>query len=109
MISREEKMKKIHKKCQTIKPEQIGVCKFVEIKFQLFDQDENGKWIHTGMTRGKGLQYENKVKLINGRMVYINKKGTKVIAEYEGIPVWATKELEDIFVGYDMFDIPVPF
>ena len=109
MISEKERLQKIQKKCQTIKPEQIGVCKFVEIKYQLFEQNENGKWIHTGTIKGKGLQYENKVKLINGRLVYLNKKGTKIIAEYIGIPVWATKELEDIFIGYDMFDIPVPF
>ena len=66
-------------------------------------------WVRTGMTVEQGLQYENRVKLVDGRLVYLNKSGTKIVTEYQGIPLWATKELEDIFIGYDMFDTPVPF
>lgn len=104
-----EKKKKLQQKCRMVKQEQIGVCKFIEIQTQTFEQDLAGNWKRTGMTTEKGLQYENKIKLLDGRIVYLNKPGTKVVTEYQGIPTWATHELEDIYIGYDMFDVPVPF
>ena len=108
-VEEKQRLEKIHQKCKTVKPNQIGVCRFVEVRVQTFEQDAMGKWIRTGMVIEKGLQYENKIKLVDGRLMYLNKSGVKIVTEYQGIPEWATKELEDIYVGYDMFDVPVPF
>ena len=108
-VEEKKRLEKIHQKCKTVKPNQIGVCRFVEIRVQTYEQDEMGKWIRTRMVIEKGLQYENKIKLVDGRLMYLNKSGVKIVTEYQGIPEWATKELEDIYVGYDMFDVPVPF
>lgn len=107
--ARKKRLAKNKERCKTVKANQIGVCKFIEIQIQTFEQDESGKWIRTGMTIEKGLQFENKIKLIDGRIMYINKSGTTIKTEYQGIPLWATKELEDIFVGYDMFGVSVAF
>ena len=104
-----EKKHKLMQKCRIVKPDQIGVCRFIEIQVQTFEQDASGKWNRTGMAIEKGLQYENKVKLIDGRIVYLNKPGTKIVTEYQRVPKWATHELEDIYVDYEMFDVPVPF
>ena len=106
---RKKNLEKIQKKCKTVKQNQLGVCKFVEVRVQTFKQEMDGSWVRTGMAVEQGLQYENRVKLVDGRLVYLNKSGTKIVTEYQGIPLWATKELEDIFIGYDMFDTPVPF
>lgn len=107
--ARKKRLTRNKENCKKVKPDQIGVCRFIEINVQTFGQDISGKWIRTGMTTERGLQFENRIKLIDGRIMYLNKSGASIVTTYQGIPTWATNELRDTFVDYDMFDVPVNF
>ena len=60
-VEEKKRLEKIHQKCKTVKPNQIGVCRFVEIRVQTYEQDEMGKWIRTGMVIEKACSMKTRL------------------------------------------------
>ena len=89
---RNAKLRKKQSKRNTIKPTQQGLCRFVELKWQVIER-VNGKYINTGRASGKGLQIKNRVYLLDGHYKLINSKSVKITKTYDDIPEWATEEL----------------
>lgn len=79
-------------KRNVIKPEQIDLCIFVEITYEVIKK-VNGKYRHTGSLKAKGLQIKNRVYLTTGSYKLVNGKGVRVKKVLDTIPIWATDEL----------------
>lgn len=60
-----------------IKEQQESICQFVSINWKVIEQ-VNGKYQCTDTAKGKGLQIENKVFLIDGHYKFINNKNFKI-------------------------------
>ena len=87
--------RKLAKKTQirnTIKPEQMDLVRFVEIRWEVIER-VNGKYRRTHSEIGQGLQVRNRVYLTNGHYKLINSKSVKILKIYDVIPAWATDEL----------------
>lgn len=89
---RNNKLLKKQKKRNTVKPEQVELCRFVEVQWEVIKR-VNGKYRRTGRTYGKGLQIKNRVYLTNGHFKMVNNKSFRINKKYKNIPDWATPEL----------------
>lgn len=89
---RNNKLKRNTVKRNIIKPEQIELCIFVEITYEVIKK-VNGKYRHLGSAKAKGLQIKNRVYLTTGSYKLVNGKGVKVKKALNTVPTWATDEL----------------
>ncbi len=84
------------KKANTKKPEQVGLCRFIDFK-DIQHPKVNGHYTHHPIfTNRRGLQIEhNFYYVINDEIVCakINKRGAKVLNVYNGTPTWASPKL----------------
>lgn len=96
---KQKKREKLFQNLHEIKPEQEGLVRFVDVRWEVFEEIE-GKWVHTGRKHTQGLQVENFVYTIDGQYKMINRKSFRITKEYEGIPDWATK---DLIKRYNLF------
>jgi hypothetical protein len=74
---RENKKKKQAQKRYSIKSNQKGVIRFVEVDYPVFKRI-NGKNKFDRMANGLGVQVENKVYFSNDKFIFINKKRVKI-------------------------------
>lgn len=80
------------KKRYTVTKSQVNKVQFVEIKYMTFKRI-NGKNRADKLAFGKGLQVENKVYLINGKMKWFNSSKTRITKKYKEVPEWANDYL----------------
>ncbi len=88
------KHEKFLKKMDDIKPEQIGLVRFVDFRIEKIELVD-GKYQHTGREFGHGLQIENRIFLDGMNYKMVNRKSLKIINAYENVPDWATEELKE--------------
>lgn len=93
---RNNKLKRKAEKRSTVKKEQQGLVRFVNIEWDVIER-VNGKYKHTGSAKGRGLQVQNKVFLTTGHFKYVNSKSVKITKIYDEIPDWATPALLERF------------
>lgn len=91
---RANKHKKQAEKKYKVLEEQEGLCRFIAVEWVVFNK-VNGKMRAVGKSQSKGLQVENKVYLIDGSYKFLNKKSIKIKEVFEGVPTWATEELQE--------------
>ncbi|MDF2950697.1 MAG: hypothetical protein K0S18_280 [Anaerocolumna sp.] len=93
---RNNKLKKKAQKRMVIKSNQISLCRFITIRWELIERI-NGKYQRTGNEKANGLQIKNKVYLINGKYKFINSKSIKILKTYSGVPDWANEYLTGLY------------
>ncbi|MCR4687856.1 MAG: hypothetical protein K5659_09830 [Lachnospiraceae bacterium] len=101
---RNKKWEKQRIKRNTVKDEQVGLCRFIDFKVEVIEK-VNGKYRHTGHELGKGLQIENKVYLLDGRYKFVNRKSLKIIKIYNEIPNWASDSMITDYSRYNKENI----
>lgn len=89
---RNKKLQKNLRKRNAVKPEQVDLCRFVEVKWEVVER-VNGKYRHTGQAQGKGLQIKNRVYLLDGHYKLLNSKSVHITKVHEEVPPWASEEL----------------
>lgn len=90
---REKKQSKQKRKRNTIKENQKGIVRFIEIEYMTFKR-VNGKNRADKRIQARGLQVENTCYLVSGKRKLLNASKTKILKEYSEIPEWATEELK---------------
>ncbi len=93
----QKQREKAQRKQNTIKPEQIKLCRFVDIRYEVFKPKANGNYERTGNAFTKGLQVENLVYLVEGSYKYVNRNSLKVLKTYVGVPDWAPHQLKETY------------
>lgn len=95
-----KKRAKKQKIANTKKPDQIGICRFIEFKdIQFFKI--NGKYTHNpNFIKRYGLQIEHNFLYIDNdtkdiKTIKINKHGAKILKIYNNTPDWASSLLID--------------
>lgn len=106
MVDKKRRLARAKERRETVKADQVGVCRFIEISYQEFADDGSGKWVRTGSNTAKGLQFENKLLLPDGSFKYLNNSGVKITTMYERPPLWADPRLVQICNDYFMFSQP---
>ncbi len=96
---RNKKWEKKRTKRNTVKDEQVGLCRFIDFRVEVIEK-VNGKYRHTGHEFGKGLQIENKVYLMDGHYKFVNRKSLKIVKVYEGAPDWANDYVLSVYNKY---------
>ncbi len=84
------------KKAVTKKPEQIGVCRFIDFK-DIKHPKINGHYTHHPIfTIRQGLQVEHIFYYVEAGKInraFINKHSAKILKVYDGVPEWAPAQL----------------
>lgn len=84
------------KKAITKKPEQIGICRFIDFK-DIKHPKINGHYTHHPIfTVRQGLQVEHIFYYIEAseiKRALINKHSAKILKVYDGVPEWASEQL----------------
>lgn len=106
MVDKRKRLARAKERRETVKADQVGVCRFIEIIYQEFSDDGTGHWVRTGSQVAKGLQFENKLLMADGSYKYLNNPGVKIITKYERPPMWAAPGLVQICNDYFMFETP---
>lgn len=91
---RQKKKENLFKRMEEVKPEQVNLVRFVDVRWEVMEVDEEGKWHHTGRDHGHGLQVENRVYMVKGPYKMVNRRTFRITKSYKGIPEWATEELK---------------
>ena len=99
---RNNKLKKKQQKRNTITPEQFDLCRFVELEWKVIER-VNGKYKHTGQSKGKGLQIKNRVYLLNGSYKLVNSKSVRIFKIYDNIPEWASENLIKQYIDFNKY------
>lgn len=106
MATDKQRLARAKERRETVKADQIGVCRFIEIIYQVFADDGTGKWVRTGSSKARGLQLENKLLMADGSFKYLNNPGVQIITKYERHPLWADPKLNQIWLDYFIFEQP---
>ena len=91
------RLEKADKKRRTVKPTQVNLCRFITIRYEVFEKI-NDRYKRTGSQHVNGLQIENKIYLGKGRYKYLNSHSVKIKKVYQGIPHWASEELVNLYI-----------
>lgn len=94
---KKKRQMKAVKKREKIKPEQENLCRFVEVRYEVFERKPNGNYRHSGNAFAKGLQIRNKVYFQGGKYKYVNRNSLKIIRTYQDVPEWASVELVELY------------
>lgn len=105
-LTKKEREERDKEKRMKVKNSQVGVCQFVQVEVQTFDKLPDGDWQRSGSEFHYGLQYENRVLLLNGIIRSINCSSVRIKKKYEFIPTWATSEMKQKYMDNFLFDIP---
>lgn len=80
------------KKANTKKPEQVGLCRFIDFK-DIQHPKVNGHYTHHPIfTKRQGLQIEHNFYYVEyGKVICakVNKRSAKILNVYDGVPEWA--------------------
>ena len=91
------------RKAVTKRPEQVGLCRFIEFK-NIEHQKVNGHFTHhPKFTRLQGLQVEHIFYYLEGKTMkkaMVNKRGAKILKVYDEIPKWAHQQLIDKYTTH---------
>lgn len=93
---RNKKLRKKAQKRAQIKPEQENLCRFITIRYEVFEKVD-GKYQRIGNQVVDGLQIKNKVYLSNGHYKMINSKSVKILNIYTAVPEWANDHLLSLY------------
>lgn len=96
-VNKQKQREKAQRRQNRIKPEQINLCRFVDIRYEVFESKSNGSYERTGNTFTKGLQVENLVYLVEGSFKYVNRSSLKIMKTYIGVPRWAPPQLKEMY------------
>lgn len=96
-VNKQKQREKAQRKQNTIKPQQVKLCRFVDIRYEVFEPKRNGSYEHTGNAFTKGLQVENLVYLVEGSYKYVNRSSLKIMKKYIGVPNWAPQQLKEMY------------
>ena len=78
-INKQKQREKAQRKQNIVKPEQVKLCRFVDIRYEVFKVKKNGSYERTGNAFTKGLQVENLVYLVEGSYKYVNRNSLKIM------------------------------
>lgn len=106
---RKNRLARNKKNQMTVKADQVGVCRFVDIQSQLFSKDDKGGWHRVGSEILHGLQYENKVLVTDGRIKHLNASSARIVTVYDTVPTWATPYMIELKFNNFFFDEPIVF
>lgn len=95
--NKQKQREKAQRKQNRIKPEQINLCRFVDIRYEVFEPKSDGRYERTGNAFTRGLQVENLVYLVEGSFKYVNRSSLKIMKTYIGVPKWATEQLKEMY------------
>lgn len=95
-VNKQKQREKAQRKQNIVKPEQVKLCRFVDIRYEVFEPKKNGRYERTGNAFTKGLQVENLVYLVEGSYKYVNRNSLKIMKKYIGVPDWASPQLKCI-------------
>lgn len=96
-VNKQKQREKAQRKQNTIKPQQVKLCRFVDIRYEVFEPKRNGSYERTGNAFTKGLQVENLVYLLEGSYKYVNRNSLKIMKKYSGVPKWASPKLREMY------------
>ena len=96
-VNKQKQHEKAQRKQNTIKPQQVKLCRFVDIRYEVFEPKRNGGYERTGNAFTKGLQVENLVYLVEGSYKYVNRSSLKIMKKYIGVPNWAPQQLKEMY------------
>lgn len=96
-VNKQKQRVKAQRKQNTIKPQQVKLCCFVDIRYEVFESKRNGGYERTGNAFTKGLQVENLVYLVEGSYKYVNRSSLKIMKKYIGVPNWAPQQLKEMY------------
>lgn len=100
-MNRKKKLKR-WVKASTKKPEQIGICRFIDFK-DIHHIKVNGRYRNPPeFIKRQGLQIEHNFYYLDndGTIVLskINKRGAVILTKYSDIPEWAPQPLLDKYI-----------
>ena len=95
--NKQKQREKAQRKQNIVKPQQVKLCRFVDIRYEVFELKYNGSYERTGNAFTKGLQVENIVYLVEGSYKYVNRSSLKIMKKYVGVPDWAPQQLKEIY------------
>ena len=96
-VNKQKQREKAQRKQNIVKPEQVKLCRFVDIRYEVFERKKNGSYERTGNAFTKGLQVENLVYLVEGSYKYVNRNSLKIMKKYIGVPNWAPPQLKEMY------------
>ena len=96
-VNKQKQREKAQRKQNTIKPQQVKLCRFVDIRYEVFEPKHNGSYERIGNAFTKGLQVENLVYLVEGSYKYVNRSSLKIMKKYIGVPNWAPQQLKEMY------------
>ena len=101
---RARRLKKNRENMKHVKPDQVGVCRFIEAEIQDFKYNSTTKkYERTGSHRRFGLQYENGVFFADGTSRNLNDSSVRATKIYDAPPQNIPEELEIMYNWYTTF------
>jgi hypothetical protein len=102
---RTRRLKRNKENMKHVKPDQVGVCRFIEVEIQDFIYNITlKKYERTGSHTRFGLQYENLVYFEDGTSRNLNDSSVRAIKIYDAPPSNIPEKLEILHIGFTMFD-----
>ena len=102
---RTRRLKKKKENMKHVKPDQVGVCQYIEAEIQDFAFNVTlKKYERVGSHKRFGLQYENMVYFADGTKRNLNDSSVRATKIYDAPPAIVPVELQKLYIGFTMFD-----
>lgn len=102
---RARRRKRNRENMKHVKPEQVGVCRYVEVEIQDFKFNVAlNKYERTGSHKRFGLQYENMVYFEDGSSRNLNDSSVRATKIYDAPPANVSPFLEEKYICLTMFE-----
>ncbi len=102
---RTRRLKKNRENMKHVKPDQVGVCQYIEAEIQDFVFNVSlKKYERVGSHKHFGLQYENMVYFDDGTSRNLNDSSVRATKIYDAPPTNIPEHLQRLYIGFTMFD-----